>query len=558
MNVSKEVKMNYLKRIRLKNIYNYITFFLLIPFAVTLVILFVYSAYMSITHERELIDVAVEDISGSIDSSLSEIAGETLRSTFSNEFRYFSNSSSYNTVNRYAGKLMEDCEMILFSNPEVIGIFLYNDQCDYYSSSFNTFGALFINQEVLNSVIKGEKAELSEGRTSLYNKKINETIYSFYSLSDRYGTITVMMNLQKAPKLINYNSIYNDSTVFSLSTGIPSPQDYFHRKIDSADLYLVYSFHSNFYLSPLQIVLLVIIIILLVALPIILWIITRLIVKPLNLVSESMKIITEGDFDYRVPAVKTIIDISDYVNGINMMLDAIGKYKEEEYNSRIDSIQARLQYLQLQIRPHFYLNCMKELNSLMDLKEYYQVKTLIYALSSYISYSFSDIKNFVSVREELESIQNYVNLCNSLAYNIHLSFKLDGDCASMNCLPMSLLTFVENSIKHTKNSKELSIWVKVETVAYPENQKMLKYTLKDSGGGFPMNIIEEQEKISSTKIIYRRNHIGINNVRYRLSLIYGTEASLALRNEGNNAIVEIITPSEKNSERTFYEHTNCG
>ena len=40
----------------------------------------------------------------------------------------------------------------------------------------------------------------------------------------------------------------------------------------------------------------------------------------------------------------------------------------EEIDSCMAAVQAQLQYFQLQIRPHFYLNCMKNLNSLIDLK----------------------------------------------------------------------------------------------------------------------------------------------------------------------------------------------
>ena len=145
------------------------------------------------------------------------------------------------------------------------------------------------------------------------------------------------------------------------------------------------------------------------------------------------------------------------------MLDAIQQYKEDEFKSRLDAMQAQLQYLQLQIRPHFYLNCLKNMNSLIDLKEYEKAQTLIYALSNYLSHAFSDIRKFITVREELEAVQDYVNLCNSLSYNIDLGFKLAGQSPNMNCLPMSLLTFVENSIKHTKTSINLSMHITVET-----------------------------------------------------------------------------------------------
>ena len=97
----------------------------------------------------------------------------------------------------------------------------------------------------------------------------------------------------------------------------------------------------------------------------------------------------------------------------------------------------------------------------------------------------------------------------------------------------------------------------METFTAPDNIEFLKYTLRDSGGGFPDSVLQSQYSIDPSKPVYLRDHIGINNVRYRLYLTFGSQASLTLRNEGQDAIVEIITPCEQNTERSFYEHIDC-
>ena len=114
---------------------------------------------------------------------------------------------------------------------------------------------------------------------------------------------------------------------------------------------------------------------------------------------------------------------------------------------------------------------MKNINSLIDLKEYDKAKTLVYALSGYISHAFSDIKGFVPIREELQAIQSYVDLCQALGNQIQLDFKLSGQCMDMDCLPTSLLTFVENSIKHAKNGSSLQLSISVEAVVEQDGQK---------------------------------------------------------------------------------------
>ena len=69
--------------------------------------------------------------------------------------------------------------------------------------------------------------------------------------------------------------------------------------------------------------------------------------------------------------------------------------------------------------------------------------------------------------------------------------------------------------------------------------------------------MEQQSNVDLKELSYRREHIGILNVRYRLFLVFGDKASLTLKNDGSSAVVEIVTPCEQSSERQMYEYTNC-
>ena len=58
--------MKGIKQLKLNNIFNYITMFLLIPFAGVLIFLFLYTAFLTVGHERELLNIAAADISQSV------------------------------------------------------------------------------------------------------------------------------------------------------------------------------------------------------------------------------------------------------------------------------------------------------------------------------------------------------------------------------------------------------------------------------------------------------------------------------------------------------------
>ena len=215
----------------------------------------------------------------------------------------------------------------------------------------------------------------------------------------------------------------------------------------------------------------------------------------------------------------------------------------------MDAVQAKLQYLQLQIHPHFYLNCLKSLNSYLYLLDYENAQTLVMTLSDYISRTFRNVHNFISLKEELESVRSYIDLCNILSCSVHLDFRLDGSCLSMNCLPMTILTFVENSVKHATAPNDIHIVIQIEIIEMEYERHVMIITIKNSGSQFPDKTLREMETLDASQMVYRTKHIGITNVRYRLWLVYGNDASLVLRNEENYAIVEITIPCEQNTER---------
>lgn len=547
--------MNRIKQLRLKNIFNYITFFLLVPFACILVALFAYTAHLTTSHEKELLHLAAKDISQSFHSSLGGISDGARQATYSNNFTYFCNSSEAKKVDKYAGAFLDECQSQLFPYSQVLGVFLYSAPCDAFYSTFHYFNSLALGQKAA-SALREDPAVLTE--SPLFFKEIDGSPYLFFTLTERYGTLAVMIDPQKDTNFSNFNAIYADTAAFSYRDTPSQQKGSFSQPLEGTSLYLVCEYHIRLSLSPGQVVLLAAILLLLLAIPASLWFLTRLVSRPLRVITQSMEVITAGDLEHRIPPLEnTIDDIAAYGRGINMMLDAIRSYKEADFQSRMDATQAKLQYLQLQIRPHFYLNCMKNINSLIDLEQYAKAKSLVYALSSYISHAFSDIKGFITVREELEAIQSYVDLCRALGNEIQLDFKLSGQCMAMDCLPMSLLTFVENSIKHTKSGDCLHLSIRVETFTDHSGEKKIRFLLQDSGGGFSKEALRELERLDPSKMVYRRTHVGIANVRYRLYLGYGEDATLTLRNQGQSAVVEITTPCGQHTERRIYESFDC-
>ena len=112
---------------------------------------------------------------------------------------------------------------------------------------------------------------------------------------------------------------------------------------------------------------------------------------------------------------------------------------------------------------------------------------------------------------------------------------------------MSVLTFVENSIKHADGRKAIDVTIQAGVVTQG-NRPKLAISITDTGKGFSEAFLEEQKHTDPSQMVYRRNQVGISNIRYRLWLTYENEASLTLENREGHAGVTLCIPYEPMEE----------
>jgi len=536
---------------KLKHLFIFLSSISCIFVYASLLFLFAYSIHQDISYKEQITNLSLNEISSSINTAIKSIESKTLSCTQSVDFLYFSNRTDEKQVTSLADTIGDLEKSTFFSSSEVVAFFLYNSACNVnysYVRSYDYSDMKMKMQQMLEALPNDNAPSYSY---STFEQ--NNQFYITYSITKRYGTITVVISPADNRTMNSHNtsSLYEKGIIeFSLSDNAGTDTLKCSAKLDSVDLYLKHEATREVALSNSQAIMLLMIIIVYLFIPLAFLAIYRLIISPLNILSQDMSIISDGNLDHRLSASYYLDDINKLTIEINDMLDRIEEHKTAEFDSRMDAMQAKLQFLQLQIRPHFLLNCLKNLISLLNLQKYSEAKDLSFYLSDYISYNFSDTRNFVSLKNELNYVQNYVNLCSLLSYEIKLSYNIDGRSISAECLPLSILSFVENSIKHTQNITSLCINITTEIMNESKSAEMIKILIRDNGGGFPDEYLDEFNKIDPSKLIYRKNKIGINNTYYRLWLIYGKKASLRAYNEDSWAVIEIIQPYAHVVERS--------
>lgn len=287
---------------------------------------------------------------------------------------------------------------------------------------------------------------------------------------------------------------------------------------------------------------------LLACIPLCWFILRRLLLEPVGTLTRTMRAIQGGDTSIRVPRESRIQEVNQISQTVNTMLDMIQQQKISAYEQRLEIQHAKLQYLHLQIRPHFFLNCLNQVYSLAGEGKYKAIQDLILDLSTYLRSIFQDGSQLVPLKNELASVESYVRIQSAeVPYPPQLQLNIDADVLKVPVPLLSLLTFVENSIKHSnRQDSPLEIRIKCSRLPGETGGGYLYISISDNGGGFPDGVLSEFN--GPLEDVYTEQHVGISNIRHRVRLLYGAEATISFRNLIDGACVELFLPI--NSERT--------
>lgn len=262
---------------------------------------------------------------------------------------------------------------------------------------------------------------------------------------------------------------------------------------------------------------------------------------------------------------------------LNQRSEEISKLKISVYEEQISRQKVELDYAQLQIRPHFYINCLNIIHSMAQEKLTSQIQEFVVHISRYFRYIFKKGMGLVTVAKELEFTETYLKILecmNDTQYRYEVS--CEEALSGVLIPPLIIQTFVENAVKHNfDRMDDCAVCVRVErlhgkrSTGFKEKpgstleddgnlseglgrgdvREWMKITVLDNGNGFDDETLARfcAEDFGEEGTGY---HIGIRNAVARLRMIYGTGAQVIFSNrEAQGARVEIQVPlNEERSE----------
>ncbi len=241
---------------------------------------------------------------------------------------------------------------------------------------------------------------------------------------------------------------------------------------------------------------------------------------------------------------------------INEKLDELiaemRQLEQDKYKKEKEADAALLQYYQLQVSPHFFLNCLNIIASLLHEQDVETVNTMIYSVSRHFRYVFQDYNSQVLLEEELEEVSAYCNIYiikNSVP--LLLQQQVSEETKSYEVPILCIQTFVENSIKYAvSKDRVLSVTIRANRIK-DEGRAYLRICIMDNGEGYRPEVLEQLNR-PVKEFQYHSRHVGVDNIKYRIFLLYGEKAKLYFYNSpAGGAVTEMLLPQEENESADY-------
>ena len=261
----------------------------------------------------------------------------------------------------------------------------------------------------------------------------------------------------------------------------------------------------------------------------------RYVGKPVNAIAGTMEKVAEGDLDLTVSVDSRIQELGQLARSFNHMISQIKRLTIEKYEGQLAIQKATLQYLQLQIKPHFYANMFNIICSLAQRRDYDVIQRVSIAVVNYSRYMFRDAEEMVELWRELEHVDNYLDI-QRIRYPDRIRCTVDVPEELREALvpPFIIEGFVENSVKYASYSGTgFEIFVRVCT---DEKKDTLFIEIRDTGQGYSEEILRNDWKDENDE-----SHIGLSNIYHRLKIVYDKKADMQIRNDGG-AVTTIRIP----------------
>lgn len=266
-----------------------------------------------------------------------------------------------------------------------------------------------------------------------------------------------------------------------------------------------------------------------------LWLLFRRYQQQLSAIVDTVKQVSAGNLDARVPVNSQHTDLQVLAEGINAMLEALHEHVYTIYQLRIAQQEATMKALQAQINPHFMSNTLEYIRMAALDADQPELAEVVYSFAALLRNNV-DMSPVTTLKQELNFIEKYVFLYqvrfpDRLAYQIQVT----PDVANIQLPKFSLQPIVENYFVHgvdfrrQDNALSVKAWREGQTVhiAVVNNGKSLD----------AVAVAEINQRMREPLGNEQKQSIGIQNVYSRMHEYFGDSLEMAVGSDGKSGVI---------------------
>lgn len=271
----------------------------------------------------------------------------------------------------------------------------------------------------------------------------------------------------------------------------------------------------------------------------------------------GMRRVEQGDFEITVEN-STSDEIGQLTSVFNHMVKQINELIILKYRQELLTQRAEFKVLQAQINPHFLYNILDMLNWQLVIRGEEDLSNSVIAIGNLLRYSMSRDQMNVLLKDEMENINDYLSVQYSISGK-EILYSMDVEEAEKIWLPrLSLQPLIENTITHGFEGRDKNNILRITgRKGIEDGQEVYVMTIEDNGIGMSREQLEQLENLYEPET---SSHVGIANVRKRISYLYNKKAEMRFESQyGYGTTITIKLPVQSiRREGNGYEAGNRG
>lgn len=269
---------------------------------------------------------------------------------------------------------------------------------------------------------------------------------------------------------------------------------------------------------------------------ILLMILISAITNPITQLGKFVAKVNMGQLNIR-SGIRGQHEVGQLGKSIDQMLDRIEMMIEQITLEQTQKRKAELEMLQAQINPHFMFNLLNSIRLNILIRGDEENAKLIGSLSSLLRMTINRDNEWISLRDEVETIQHYIRLMNFRHANqVQLIENIVVGSDHVLVPRFMIQPIIENAIIHGFHQYGGQIEIESYSVKVDEESSLL-IKIHDNGVGMTPERLQElitklengQGKAAPNKSGF--SGIGVTNVYQRLKLIYGEKFLMRISSE---------------------------